>query len=401
MTQNSKVPFVDLVSMHVALESELTEVFRSSLRAAAFVGGPEVESFEREFAGYCDAKFCAGVNSGTDALRFALMAAGVGRGEIVLTVPNTFIATTEAISQAGARPDFVDIDPRTFTMSVQKLQEYLENHCFIDQKTGRTVHKESRKPIAGVIPVHLYGQMADMDAIMDLAARHKLTVIEDACQAHGAEYFSNKHNKWLKAGSVGHAAAFSFYPGKNLGACGEGGAVTTNDPGIARTVAMLRDHGQSKKYYHDVEGYNGRLDTIQAAILRVKLRHLSDWNDQRRKSARIYDQLLAPISEVVAPPKQAAHSKSVYHLYVVRTRNRDELQKQLTKAGVGTGIHYPIPVHLQTAYASSGWKRGDFPETESAADEILSLPMFAGLDRNQQELVIDAVSQFAAVNAAS
>lgn len=401
MTQNSKVPFVDLVSMHQALEPELTEVFRSSLRAAAFVGGPEVESFEREFADYCDAKFCAGVNSGTDALRFALMAAGVRSGDIVLTVPNTFIATTEAISQAGAQPDFVDIDPRTFTMSAQKLQEYLENRCLVDQKTGRTVHKESRKPIAGVIPVHLYGQMADMDAIMDLAARHKLTVIEDACQAHGAEYFSNKHKKWLKAGSVGHAAAFSFYPGKNLGACGEGGAVTTNDPTIARMVAMLRDHGQSKKYYHDVEGYNGRLDTIQAAILRVKLRHLSEWNDQRRKSARLYDQLLAPVSEVVAPPKEAANCKSVYHLYVVRTRNRDELQKHLAKAGIGTGIHYPIPVHLQAAYAASGWKRGDFPEAETAADEILSLPMFAGLNADQQELVVEAVSQFAAVHAGS
>jgi dTDP-4-amino-4,6-dideoxygalactose transaminase len=396
MIQNSKVPFVDLVSMHEALESELTEVFKSALRNAAFVGGPEVESFEREFAEYCDAEFCAGVNSGTDALRFALMAAGVQSGDIVLTVPNTFIATTEAISQAGAQPDFVDIDPTNFTMAPQKLQEYLESKCFIDPGTGRTMHKVSRKPITGVVPVHLYGQMADMDAIMDLATRYKLTVIEDACQAHGSEYFSKKQNKWLKAGSVGHAAGFSFYPGKNLGACGEGGAVTTNDLKIARGVAVLRDHGQSKKYYHDIEGYNGRLDSIQAAILRVKLRHLPEWNDQRRESARIYDELLASVSEVIAPPKQSAVSKSVYHLYVVRTRNREELQKQLTNAGVGTGIHYPIPLHLQAAYASNGWKRGDFPEAERAADEILSLPMFAGLTLSQQEQVVDAVTQFAA-----
>jgi dTDP-4-amino-4,6-dideoxygalactose transaminase len=396
MTQNSKVPFVDLASMHQELESELTRVFQSALRTTAFVGGPEVESFEREFAHYCDAKFCAGVNSGTDALRFALMAAGVGSGDIVLTVPNTFIATTEAISQAGAQPDFVDIDPLTFTMATQKLREYLETKCFMDQQTGRMLHKASGKRIAAVVPVHLYGQMADMDAIMDLAMRYGFVVIEDACQAHGAEYFSKKENKWLKAGSVGHAAGFSFYPGKNLGACGEGGAVTTNDPEIARKVAMLRDHGQSKKYYHDVEGYNGRLDAIQAGILRVKLRHLTKWNDQRRESARIYGGLLAPIAEIIAPPAEPANSKSVYHLYVVRTRNREDLQKHLAKAGIGTGIHYPIPVHLQAAYASNGWKRGDFPESERAADEILSLPMFAGLTPSQQEQVADAVVQFAA-----
>lgn len=396
MTQSSKVPFVDLVSMHQALESELVEVFRSALRTAAFVGGPEVEAFEREFAEYCNAKFCTGVNSGTDALRFALMAAGVQSGEIVVTVPNTFIATTEAISQAGAQPDFVDIDPRTFMMSPQKLREYLETKCFIDEQTGRTIHKASRKPVAGVIPVHLYGQMADMDAIMDFAEKHKFTVIEDACQAHGAEYFSKKQNKWLKAGSAGHAAGFSFYPGKNLGACGEGGAITTNDPKIASKVAMLRDHGQSKKYYHDFEGYNGRLDSIQAGILRVKLRHLNEWNDQRRDAARIYGELLGPISEVIVPPSEPATSKSVYHVYAVRTRNREDLQKHLTKAGIGTGIHYPIPVHLQAAYASAGWKQGDFPEAEAAADEILSLPMFAGLTQSQQEQVADAIAQFAA-----
>jgi dTDP-4-amino-4,6-dideoxygalactose transaminase len=401
MIQSSKVPFVDLVSMHEALETELTEVFKSALRTAGFVGGPEVESFEQEFAGYCGAKFCVGVNSGTDALRFALMAAGIRSDDIVLTVPNTFIATTEAISQAGAQPDFVDIDPGTFTMDPQKLQLYLATKCVVDAQTGRMVHKAWRKPIAGVIPVHLYGQMADMDAIMELAARYKFTVIEDACQAHGAEYFSKNQNKWLKAGSIGHAAGFSFYPGKNLGACGEGGAVTTNDPEIARMVAMLRDHGQSKKYYHDVEGYNGRLDSLQAGILRVKLRHLAKWNHQRRESARIYDGLLAPISEIVGPPKESPISKSVYHLYVVRTRNRADLQKHLSKAGIGTGIHYPIPVHLQTAYASMGWKRGDFPEAESAADEILSLPMFAGLTPSQLEQVADAITQFAASYAAA
>jgi len=251
------------------------------------------------------------------------------------------------------------------------------------------------------VPVHLYGQMADMDPILDLAAKYKLMVIEDACQAHGAEYFSKKLNRWLKAGSVGHGAAFSFYPGKNLGACGEGGAITTNDREIARTAAMLRDHGQSRKYYHDVEGYNGRLDSLQAGILRIKLRQLFRWNEQRRASARIYDRLLAPMSESVVCPVESSTSKSVYHLYVVRTHLRNELQKHLTEAGIGTGIHYPIPLHLQKAYASRGWKRGDFPETEAAADEILSLPMFAGLTPDQQKRVAEAVSQFAGTLTAS
>ena len=292
MTQNAKVPFVDLVAPHVELQAELLAVCKKAFETAGFIGGPEVEGFEREFAEYCDAKYCVGVNSGTDALRFALTAAGVKTGDIVLTVPHTFIATTEAISQAGARPDFVDIDRRTFTMDPEKLRHYLETKCVLDSATGRYVHKSLGMPVTAVVPVHLYGQTADMDPILELAAQYKLVVIEDACQAHGAEYFSKKQNRWLKAGSIGQAAAFSFYPGKNLGACGEGGAVTTNDKALARNVAMLRDHGQSKKYYHDIEGYNGRLDSIQAGILRIKLRHLSRWNEQRRASARVYDELL-------------------------------------------------------------------------------------------------------------
>jgi dTDP-4-amino-4,6-dideoxygalactose transaminase len=235
-----------------------------------------------------------------------------------------------------------------------------------------------------------------MDPISDLAARYKLIVIEDACQAHGAEYFSKKQNRWLKAGSIGHAAAFSFYPGKNLGACGEGGAVTTNDEQLSRKVAMIRDHGQSKKYYHDVEGYNGRLDSMQAGMLRVKLRRLAKWNEQRRASARIYDELLAPMKGSVVLPLESSSSKSVYHLYVVRTPFREELQKHLNEAGIGTGIHYPIPVHLQRAYSSMGWKKGDFPETEAAAEQILSLPMFAGLTADQQKRVAETISQFAA-----
>jgi dTDP-4-amino-4,6-dideoxygalactose transaminase len=400
MTNTAKVPFVDLVTLHRELEAELLAVCKRVLETAGFIGGPEVQGFEREFAQFCDTKYCVGVNSGTDALRFALQASGVQSGDIVITVPHSFIATTEAISQAGAHIEFVDINPRTYTMDPEKLRDYLETWCMLDSGTGRYIHRRMGKPVAAVVPVHLYGQMADMDPILDLAAQYKLIVIEDACQAHGAEYFSKKQNRWLKAGSVGRAAAFSFYPGKNLGACGEGGAITTNDESLAGKAAMLRDHGQSKKYYHDLEGYNGRLDSLQAGILRVKLRHLSRWNEQRRASARIYDQLLAPLSGSVVCPVESSSSKSVYHLYVVQTEFRDELQKHLTEAGIGTGIHYPIPIHLQAAYASRGWKRGDFTNTEAAADEILSLPMFAGLTADQQKQVVETISQFALSNVA-
>jgi len=393
MTPKGKVPFVDLVTLHRELEPELLEVCKRVIETAGFVGGPEVEGLEKEFAEFCDAKYSVAVNSGTDALRFALMAAGVRPGDIVVTVPNTFIATTEAISQAGARPDLVDIDPRTFNMDPQKLRAYLETQCTLDSSSGHYVHKILKKPVTAVVPVHLFGQMADMDSIMELAAQYNLIVVEDACQAHGAEYFSQKENRWMKAGSIGRAAAFSFYPGKNLGACGEGGAITTNDPELARKCMVLRDHGSAKKYYHEMEGYNGRLDSIQAGMLRIKLKHLAKWNEQRRASARVYDELLAPMAEAVAAPFEPKSAKSVYHLYVVRTTSRDDLQKHLSEKGIGTGIHYPVPVHLQKAYAGM-WKQGDFPEAESAAEQILSLPMFAGLTIEQQKLAAETISEF-------
>jgi len=400
MTQNAKIPFVDLVTLHRELEAELLDVCKRVIESAGFIGGPEVEGFEKEFAKYCDSKFCVGVNSGTDALRFALMAAGVQSGDIVLTVPHTFIATTEAISQAGARPDFVDIDERTFTMDPGKLREYLENSCVLDKITGRYVHKILGRAVTAVVPVHLYGQMADMDPILELAARYKLIVIEDACQAHGAEYFSKKLNRWMKAGSVGRAAAFSFYPGKNLGACGEGGAVTTNDEELARKCVMLRDHGSTKKYYHDVEGYNGRLDSIQAGMLRVKLRHLSSWNEQRRECAGRYNELLAQLPGSVKLPYEPDLAKSVYHLYVVCTANRSGLQGHLNAAGIGSGIHYPIPLHLQKAYSGLNYKLGDFPVSEQAAAQVLSLPMYAGLRADQQSRVAETIMEFASVHSA-
>src|SRR5215475_13241744 len=270
----SSIPFLDLVTPHIELEQELTSVFHRALHTAGFIGGPMVEEFEAAFATFCDASHSIAVSSGTDALRFAIMACGVQPGDVVVTVPHTFIATTEAISQAGATPEFVDIDERTYNMSVEKLRQYLEEQCTRDE-SGAVISLRSGCRVTAVVPVHLYGQMADMDGILALTEQYNLTLIEDACQAHGAEYYSKKFDRWIKAGSVGRAAAFSFYPGKNLGACGEAGAVTTNDAGIASKIKMLRDHGQAKKYHHDVEGYNGRLDAIQCGILQVKLQHLT------------------------------------------------------------------------------------------------------------------------------
>jgi len=398
VSANGKIPFLDLVSPHLELEEELVAGFRAALRTAGFIGGPMVEGFEHEFAGFCDTGYCVGVNSGTDALRFALMAAGIGEGDIVVTVPNTFIATTEAISQAGAVAEFVDVDERTYTMDPAKLKQYLENDCVADPIGGNhLLERRSGKRVKAVVPVHLYGQMADMDPIIALAKRYGLLVIEDACQAHGAEYFSERENRWRKAGSMGHAAAFSFYPGKNLGACGEAGAGVTNDEQIARTMRMLRDHGQAKKYYHDCEGYNGRLDAIQAGILRVKLAQLPKWNARRREHAAAYDRLIAASDTALVAPYQPSWSRAVYHLYVVRTEDREGLMKHLSEAGIGTGIHYPIPLHLQKAYANRGYRAGDFPVTEKVSRQIVSLPMFPQLTAEQQQRVVEEIVRFCSV----
>jgi dTDP-4-amino-4,6-dideoxygalactose transaminase len=397
---NSNIPFLDLVTPHVELEQELTQVFQQALRTAGFIGGPMVEQFEKAFATFCDSKHSVAVNSGTDALRFALMAAGVRAGDVVVTVAHTFIATTEAISQAGALPEFVDIDERTYNMNSEKLREYLEEKCSKDS-SGRLMSKRSGRPVTAIVPVHLYGQMVDMDAILELADRFSLIVIEDACQAHGAKYFSKKQNRWLTAGSVGKAAAFSFYPGKNLGACGEAGAVTTNDESIAAHIRMIRDHGQAKKYYHDIEGYNGRLDAIQAGLLHVKLQHLAKWTEQRRERAAEYGRLFQAAGNPVETPFEPSWSKAVYHLFVVRSGDREGLMSHLKDAGVGTGIHYPIPLHLQKAYTSMQYREGDFPVTERAAAEIVSLPMFPNLTPVQQARVVDEVRKFVEARAES
>jgi len=383
-----EIPFLDLVTVHRELRDELRSVFETALDTAGFIGGPVVREFERDFAEFCEAPFCVGMASGTDALRFALIAAGVRAGDTVVTVPLTFIATTEAISQAGARADFVDVDERTYTMDPEALRTYLETGCTPDPITGRLVSHRTGSPVTAVVPVHLYGQITDMDPILELAARYDFMVIEDACQAHGAEYFSTKEGRWRKAGSMGRAAAFSFYPGKNLGACGEAGAVTTDDERLAQRCQLLRDHGQSRKYFHDNEGYNGRLDAIQAGLLLVKLRHLAKWNEQRRQVASRYDELFADADGMLVVPHVPSWSRPVYHLYVVRVPDRDALQKSLAAAGIGTGIHYPIPLHLAKAYRHLGFRPGDFPISEQAASQVLSLPMFPELSPEPQSEVV-------------
>jgi dTDP-4-amino-4,6-dideoxygalactose transaminase len=376
------IPFLDLVAPHVELEQELTGVFRRALQTAGFIGGPMVEDFENAFATFCSVSHSIAVSSGTDALRFAIMTCGVQPGDVVLTVPHTFIATTEAISQAGAHPEFIDIDERTYNMSIEMLRLYLKEQCSRD-RSGKLISLRSGRPVTAIVPVHLYGQMADMDSIMRLAEEYGLLVIEDACQAHGAEYFSKKLNHWMKAGSIGCAAAFSFYPGKNLGACGEAGAVTTNDSRIAEKIKILRDHGQATKYLHEVEGYNGRLDAIQAGLLHAKLAHLAKWNAQRRERAAEYNRLLTS-NTALTLPYEPSWSHAVYHLYVIRTNDRDNLMSHLKRAGIGTGIHYPVPLHLQRAYVSLNYCLEDFPVARRVASEIVSLPMFPQLTADQQ-----------------
>jgi dTDP-4-amino-4,6-dideoxygalactose transaminase len=389
---NTNIPFLDLVTPHLELQEELTAVFQKVLRTAGFIGGPMVEEFEKSFAEFCGTSYAIGVSNGTDALRFALMACGVQPGEVVLTVPNTFIATTEAISQAGAVPEFVDIEERTYNLDPAKLRDYLERQCDLNA-SGKLISKRSGRRVTAVIPVHLYGQTADMDPILELAQRFELMVIEDACQAHGAQYFSRKYDRWLKAGSMGRAAAFSFYPGKNLGACGEAGAVTTNDKDIAKKIDMLRDHGQAKKYYHDIEGCNGRLDALQAGLLSVKLKHLAEWNEKRRDAALRYQELFQESGSEIVLPFEPRNCKAVHHLYVVQVADRDRVRTEIGQHNIGTGIHYPIPLHLQKAYAHMGLGPGSFPVAERAAERILSLPMFPNLSTTAQKQVVEEVNR--------
>ncbi len=365
-----KVPFLDLKEQYTAIQNEIAEALQQVLNKTAFAGGPFVAQFEKDFAAYCQCQYAIGVGSGTSALWTALLALGIGPGDEVITVPNTFIATAEAISFTGAKPVFVDIDDTTYTMDPMKLDEYL---AFRNSKSDI-------RNIKAIIPVHLFGQMADMDPIMEIAKKYDLFVIEDACQAHGAEY------KGKRAGSIGDAGCFSFYPGKNLGAYGEAGAVVTNNEEVERKIRMLRDHGQSKKYYHDMVGWNARMDGFQGAILSVKLKYIDDWNDARRKNADRYNELLAD-TDGITIPVEAEYAKHVYHLYPIRIQNRESVMAFLSEKEIYTGIHYPIPVHLMEAYAFLNLRAGSFPITEKCVDEYLSLPMFPELTKEQIEFV--------------
>ena len=356
-----KIPFVDLKSLHVEIKDDLREVFDRVLDNSTFVLGPEVQRFEHEFAAYCGTEYCVAVNTGTAAIHLALASLGVGPGDEVITVPHTFIATAEAITAVGARPVFIDIDPVSYTMDASLLE------ASITSKTR------------AIIPVDLYGQVANMDPILEIANRHGIPVVEDACQAHGAEY------KGRKAGSFGVAGCFSFYPGKNLGACGEGGAVTTNDADLAERIRLWRDHGSSKRYEHVFPGLNMRMEGIQGGILSVKLKYLDRWNDQRREAAAAYGKTLADAD--IETPTEMDYGRHVYHLYVVQSDNRDALRQQLTDASIESGLHYPTPLHLQEAYRFLGYKHGAFPVTEKVRSRILSLPMYPGIHSEAVERV--------------
>lgn len=359
------IPFVDLKAQYHSIKPEIDEAVGRVLESSQFILGAEVAAFEKDFSAYCGVENAIGVNSGTSALHLALLAAGVGPGDEVITVSFTFVATVAAICYTGAKPVFVDIDPHSFTMDVNKIEAAITSKTKV------------------IMPVHLYGQCADMDPILEIARKHKLVVIEDSAQAHGAEY------KGRKTGSMGDLGCFSFYPGKNLGAYGEGGMVTTNNADFTRTMRMLRDWGAEKKYQHVLKGYNYRLEGIQGAILHVKLKYLDAWSEARRKHAAQYTKLLA--GSKVATPEVMSYGKPVFHVYAIRTTNRESLMAHLTNADVQHGIHYPFPVHLLPAHADLGYKVGDFPESEKAANQVLSLPMFPEMTDEQIKVVTDAI----------
>ncbi|MBV9276162.1 MAG: DegT/DnrJ/EryC1/StrS family aminotransferase [Verrucomicrobia bacterium] len=367
-----KVPFLDLWSQHLPLMSELNQAIQEVIESSAFAGGKFVADFEDDFAAYCDAPYAIGVGSGTEALWLSLLACGVGPGDEVITVPSTFMATAEAITHCGARPVFVDVDENTYTMNAEELGEVL---------TSKT---------KAIIPVHLFGQPADMDPILEFAREHGLYVIEDACQAHGAEYNGKR------VGTLGDTACFSFYPGKNLGAFGEAGAIVTCSPELQEKIRVLRDHGQVRKYFHSMIGWNCRMDGIQGAVLRIKLRQLEGNNQLRREHAAHYAAELQEL-EGITLPAEAGYAHHVYHVYAIRVSNRDELMKSLMDQGIMTGIHYPVPVHLQEAYQGLGYGPGSFPVAERCAAEFLSLPMYPELTYAQLEQVTQGVKEAVAV----
>jgi dTDP-4-amino-4,6-dideoxygalactose transaminase len=378
------VNFIDLKKQYTQIKEEVERELQEICQSCKFVLGPKVEMFEQAFAAYTDSKFCIGLNSGTSADQVALKAV-IEPGDEIITTANTFIATTEAITAAGGKPVFVDIEEESYNIDPQKIK------AAITQKTR------------AIMPVHLFGQPADMDRILELAKDHNLYVVEDAAQAHGAEYkgryfksgelISTNSSQWKKCGSIGDAAAFSFYPGKNLGAYGEAGAITTNNPDIDKFVRLYRDHGSSEKYVHEFEGHNMRMAAFQGAVLNIKLKYLDQWTDMRRKNAQYYDQLLSDVETVIAP-REMDYAKHVYHLYVVRVEHREELQTFLKENNIYTGFHYKYPLHLQKAYRYLGYKKGDLPVTEKVMQEIISLPMYPELEQSEIEFVVEMIKKF-------
>ncbi len=364
------VPFVDLQAQYASIEGEVDAAIKGVLTRSDFILGQQLELFEQDFADYIGTDFAIGVDSGMSALTLILKALDIGPGDEVITSANTFIATALTISAVGATPILVDVDPETFTLDLERLEQAI---------TSKT---------KAIMPVHLFGHPEDMDPIMEIANRHGLHVVEDACQSHGATY------KERMTGSFGIAAAYSFYPAKNLGAYGDGGMIVTSDPALKNSIQLLRNYGQTAKYHHAVQGYNNRLDTVQAAVLRVKLRYLDEWNAARRRHADLYDQLLA--NSGVETPPHMPEVECVWHLYAVRTDLRDELRAFLQERGIASGIHYPIPIHLQPAYKELGLKEGDFPVSERDAERMLSLPMYAELSDEQIHYVADAILEFCA-----
>lgn len=360
-----KIPLVDLKAQYLSIKNEIDGAIKEVIESSSFILGKELEKFEGEFASYCNVKYAIGTSSGTTALHLALCALGIGENDEVITVPNTFIATSEAISHSGAKVKFVDIDEGSYTIDVQKIENA------IDKRTK------------AIIPVHFYGQSADMDPILEIARRYNLKVIEDAAQAHNGEY------KNRRIGSLGDIACFSFFPGKNLGAYGDAGMIVTNDSEIAEKVRLLRNHGRKEKDLHIVEGYNYRMDTLQSAILSVKLKYLDGWTDKRRNNAQLYNKLL--FDSNVVTPEEMSYAKHVYHIYAIRTKNRKELIEKLKVNNISTGIHYPIPLHLQPAYKYLNYKRGDFPITEKISEEILSLPIFPELTMEQITFISELI----------
>jgi len=365
-----KIPLVDLHAQYETIKPEIDAAIQRTIDRTAFILGPEAKQFEENFAQFVGVKHAIGLDSGTAALHLAMMALNIGAGDEVITTAHTFIATSEPIALLGARPVFVDIDSRTYNLDPQKLEAAI---------TPRT---------KAIIPVHLYGQPAEMDAIMDIARKHNIPVIEDAAQAHGATY----HNR--NVGTMGLMTCFSFYPGKNLGAYGDAGALVTNDDELNDKIRMLRDHGRTSKYEHEISGYGFRLDGIQGAVLDVKLKHLPQWNEARRAHADYYTELLSNVDASIVTPYEPAHVKAVYHLYVIRTRQRDELLQYLKERDIEAGIHYPVPLHLQPVYKNLGYQQGAFPATEQAAQEILSLPIYPELTHAQMERVVETMREF-------